>query len=31
VEGLRKYWELELELPMLTQPTPYELLVQKKT
>jgi hypothetical protein len=24
VEGLKKHWELELELQMLSQPTPYE-------
>ena len=29
VEGLKKYWEQELQL--LTQQTPYELLLQKKT
>jgi hypothetical protein len=31
VEGLRKCWELELELQKLTQPTSYEVLLQKKT
>jgi hypothetical protein len=31
VEGLKKCWELELELQMLTQLTPYELLLEKRT
>jgi hypothetical protein len=30
VEGLKKHWELELELQMLLQLTPYELLLEKK-
>jgi hypothetical protein len=30
VEALKKYWELEMELQKISQPTPYELLLQKR-
>jgi hypothetical protein len=31
IEGLKKHWELELDLQALSQLTPYELLSEKQT
>ena len=30
VEALKEYWELEMELQKIMQPTPYKLLLQKR-